>query len=147
MKQKKIYPTEHEEQVRIFEWAALSRGKYPQLDLLFAIPNGSNKSYAQAKKYKAEGLKPGVPDIFLPVAVGDYHGLFVELKRVKGSTTSDEQFEWQQKLNLQMYKSIICYGADEAIQEITNYLNNKHGLRQRDLKKIPVGYESGMLPL
>jgi len=31
--------SEHEEQKKLFQWARLSEGRWPELALLFAIPN------------------------------------------------------------------------------------------------------------
>lgn len=46
----------------------------------FAIPNGGHRDVRVAKKLKAEGVKPGVPDLMWPIVRGRYHGLFMELK-------------------------------------------------------------------
>ena len=72
-------PTEHEEQVQIFRWADLYSTEFPALKMLYAIPNGSYKSKQSARKFAAEGLKSGVPDICLPVpsADGKYHALYI----------------------------------------------------------------------
>ena len=34
-------PTEHIEQALLFKWATFSSGKYPELEYMFAIPNGA----------------------------------------------------------------------------------------------------------
>ena len=60
--------SEHEEQVALFEWAEWNKRQYPELELMFAIPNGGQRHVVVAKKLKDEGVKAGVPDIFLPVA-------------------------------------------------------------------------------
>src|SRR5690348_6356166 len=86
------------EQVALFEWAALMEPEYPFLGLMFAIPNGGHRHIAVARRLKAEGVKAGVPDIFLPWASDGYHGLFIELKRRKGGTVSDEQADWHDAL-------------------------------------------------
>ena len=54
--------SEHDEQVLIFKWARLSEGRWPELALLFAIPNGGHRHKAVAAKLKAEGVRAGVPD-------------------------------------------------------------------------------------
>lgn len=79
--------SEHDEQAGFFEWAAYSRGKYPELDFMFAIPNGGLRHVTVAQKLKAEGVRPGVPDTFLPVARGGYHGLWIEFKFEKNKLT------------------------------------------------------------
>ena len=69
---KKNKDLEHLEQVQVFEWAgfAMAAGKYPELKLMHAIPNGGKRDIVTAKKIKNEGGLSGVPDIFLPVARG-----------------------------------------------------------------------------
>lgn len=112
---------EHKEQVKLFEWAKLQSAKHPQLTMMFAIPNGSNKSMAQAVKFKAEGLKAGVPDIFLAIPIGGSYGLFIEMKSPKGKL-SENQKEWIALLLSSGYKCAVCYSFDEAKKVITEYL-------------------------
>lgn len=59
---------EHRAQVGLFQMAELAAHRYPELRLLFAVPNGARTSQAVAGKLKAEGLKKGVPDLVLPTA-------------------------------------------------------------------------------
>ena len=103
------------------KWASLARCKYPELDLLFAIPNGGKRHPAVAKKLKAEGVKAVVPDLFLPVARGGWHGLFIELK-VGRNKLSEAQEKWHQWLDDEQYKVAICRSFDEVVNEITEYL-------------------------
>ena len=116
VKQTKIIPTEHQEQVIIVKYCTLK--KIP----IFHIPNGSYKSMTARIKSKQEGLKSGVPDLMIPIAKKGFHGLFIELKRIKNSKVSDSQKEWIDILNSQGYRAVICYGSGEAIKEIENYL-------------------------
>ena len=115
-------PTEHEEQVALMEMLEYRKGRYPELGLLFAIPNGGARHVAVAKKLKAEGVKPGVPDLCLPVARSGYHGLYVEMKRVKGGVVSLEQAAWHEALLAQGYHVEVCKGALHAVAVILNYL-------------------------
>lgn len=110
------------EQIHLFKWAALSSGRYPELDLMYHIPNGGKRNITTAKKLKAEGTKAGVPDIHLPVARCGYHGLFIELKRREGGTTSKSQEDWLQALKEQGHYTAVCKGCDEATEMIINYL-------------------------
>ena len=87
-------PTEHEEQAALMDWIYLTSWKYPELNLFYHVPNEGKRSPAAAMKLLAEGLKKGVPDNFLPVARGGYHGLYIELKRTKGGKLSPEQRQW-----------------------------------------------------
>jgi len=55
----------------------------------------------------AEGVKRGVPDVFLPVARGGYHGLWIEMKYGKNKTTSNQKW-WLNELKDQGYKTAVC---------------------------------------
>lgn len=59
---------EASEQEHLFEWAAYMSGKYPELKLMHHIPNGGSRNSAEAANLKRQGVKAGMPDIFLPVA-------------------------------------------------------------------------------
>lgn len=117
-------PSEHDEQTALFTWAALNEWHEPRLALLFAIPNGGHRSKATAGKLKAEGVKAGVPDVFLPA----YHlgreqfGLFVELKRVRGGATSPEQRAWHDRLRRNGYRVEVCKGWTAAAIAICDHL-------------------------
>lgn len=118
----KICPTEAAEQMLVFQWAEWQMGRFPELALLHHIPNGGSRNYVEAARLKAQGVKPGVPDLCLPVARGQYHGLYIEMKRQRGGRVSDEQKEWIAALTAQGYRTAVCKGAEEAIREITQYL-------------------------
>lgn len=116
--------SEAQEQIAVMKWAELQSHVYPELNLLFHIPNGSNKSKAQAGLFKAMGLKSGVPDLFLPVARGKFHGLFIEMKTNKGRP-SKTQLEWLEALREQGYGAVACYGFENAIATIKVYLSGE----------------------
>ena len=118
-------PTESEEQQALFQWAQYQRGAYPEIDLLYHIPNGGRRSKAEAGRFKAEGVKSGVPDVCLPVARGGFYGLYIEMKRQKGSSTSEAQKEWIAGLRAQGYFAVVCKGWSEAAEVITNYLKGE----------------------
>jgi hypothetical protein len=113
-------PTEHEEQAAVIAWA----DQHHIAKHLFAIPNGSHKSPAMAAKFKREGLRSGVPDLFLPVPSKGHHGLFIEMKRIKGSVTSEAQWAWSAYLMKNDYSWYCAKGADDAIKRITDYLGD-----------------------
>lgn len=112
---------EHHEQAALIHWTRYMTNEYPELDLLFAIPNGGQRSAITGARLKAEGVKPGVPDLFLPVARGGYHGLFIEMKAGRNGTTG-EQDRWIAELAKQMYFVKVCYSTEEAILTIEDYL-------------------------
>jgi hypothetical protein len=113
--------SEHGEQVAVIQWAQLQSGRWPQLRWLHAIPNGGHRGGATGARLKAEGVKPGVPDLFLPVPRGGYSGLYIEMK-VKPNKPTLAQAEWIDAMNEFGYSAWICYSADEAIAAITDYM-------------------------
>lgn len=113
--------TEHQEQVTLFRWVDLVKTGQPELSLLHAIPNGGHRHKAVAARMKAEGVRRGVPDLCLPVASGEYHGLYIEMKSHKGRLSS-EQKEWADALESQGYRFQMCRSWQEAAMTIADYL-------------------------
>lgn len=91
----------------------------------FHIPNEAKRSERNGYILKRMGLSAGVPDMFICVPSGCYHGLFIELKREKGGKVSDAQREWLDALGKQGYRAIVCKGFDEAKAEIDRYFTDK----------------------
>lgn len=115
-------PSEAQEQADLFRWAELQSGAYPELRLLYHIPNGGSRPKTEAAKFKGQGVKSGVPDLCLPVARGKFHGLYIELKRRSGGRVSDTQKKWLSALQDQGYAVIVCRGWDCAREAIMEYL-------------------------
>ena len=118
--------SEHDEQVAVINWCFDNMVRYPQLDLLFAIPNGAalgggKIGAIRMNVLKAEGLRPGVPDLFLPVARHKYHGMFIEMKTMTGKP-SENQEEFILAVEVEGYFATVCKGAGEAIQTIEWYM-------------------------
>ena len=112
---------EHTEQVALMNWCKIMECRHPQLRLIFSIPNGGNRHIVTAKKLRAEGVKPGVPDIFLPIPRNEKHGLFIEMKFEKNKTSENQQ-RWLMDLDAENYQASVCYGFDEARETIIKYL-------------------------
>lgn len=105
------------EQIKLFQICNfISECKF-----MFSIPNGGSRNRIEAYNLKRQGLKSGVPDIMLPVAKCNYHGLFIELKQGKNKTT-DNQVKYIDYLNKNGYLAVVCYGCDQAFDTITKYL-------------------------
>lgn len=122
-------PSEHDEQCSLMQWAEVATwGAAPEhraaLDLLHAIPNGGQRHVAVAAKLKAEGVRPGVPDLCLPArsADGQWPCLWIELKRTKGGRTSKAQAEWHEALHAQGHRVEVARGWVEAARLIVEYL-------------------------
>lgn len=135
-----LAPTEAAEQCAVFAWAALYAGRRPELALLFAIPNfagvgkrtGASGGWIAARL--AEGMRPGVPDLCLPVARGGFHGFFGEMKRYAARATKTKgvtrtptavkpaQAAWHERLRGQGYHVVVAWSAEEMRAAIEAYL-------------------------
>lgn len=112
---------EYDEQCQVFEWSKYEANKHPCLKFMYSTLNGVRLTIGQAMKARRSGNKRGVPDIVLPFNNGNYSGLYIELKTIKGYA-SKEQKEYIKFLSENNYKAIICRGANEAIDAISEYL-------------------------
>lgn len=118
--------TEHAHQCAIFQWCVLNGKRLPDIDLLFAVPNGGDRRPSVAASLKAEGVKSGVPDLCLPVPLGIYAGLYLELKvpkhaRTKNGNRSEKQIEWHKRLRVQHYAVVTAFGWQPAVAAICDY--------------------------
>ena len=114
--------SEHTDQCALIHRVRLETPKRPLLELLFAIPNGGARDGRTGAMLKAEGVKPGVPDLCLPVARGLYHGLYIELK-IKGKEANKTQIALHAKLREQGYRVMVYDDWMEAWGEIESYLD------------------------
>lgn len=117
-----IIPSEDEEQIMVMNWAELAKGKWPELELLFHIPNGGKRGKREAARFRDMGVKAGVPDLCLPVPRGNYAGLYIEMKRRKGGVVSPEQKKWISSLRGRGYAAEMARGGAEAVAIIEGYL-------------------------
>jgi hypothetical protein len=111
---------ETKEQQALYNWASM----VPVLkDFIFAIPNGGSRSGPrEGARFKAEGVRPGVPDLMIAYPARGYHGLFIELKKRKGGRLTPAQNDWLTKLEDVGYFTKCCYGWDEARELIEWYM-------------------------
>lgn len=113
---------EGKEQEELFSWL---RVEYPDIyRLTFHPPNGGKRNIQTANKLKKQGVKAGVPDIFVMTPRGGYHGLMIEFKASPPAKTSvsDKQKEWLSRLEDQGYLATVCKGVKAAQTEINNYM-------------------------
>lgn len=111
--------TEHEEQRELVQWYRQSyRGS-----LIFAIPNGGKRGKAEAGRLKAEGVTPGVPDLFIPELQ-----LFIEMKRTQGSSVSADQKAVMALLESAGYVCAVCKGKESAQAIIISEWNKRRGV-------------------
>lgn len=134
--------TESSHQCGLFAWAALEikEGRLPELVWLFHIPNGGTRGETERDraiaggKLKAEGVKSGVPDLFLPVPRHGMHGLWVEMKKpglYNSKKTREENIEaatsntqkiWIAGMREQGYAVYVAFNWIEARDCIKTYL-------------------------
>lgn len=106
-----IVPTEHDEQVMFVNWFRL---QFPRV-MIIAVPNGAHLAgservrAAKMARMKAEGLTPGVPDLFIPE-----WKFWIEMKRRKAAVVSPEQRQMIAYLSTCGYETVIARGFDEA---------------------------------
>lgn len=112
---------EHDQQVYFFQWAALHERYYPELIVLYAIPNGGLRHWKVASDLKDEGVKAGVLDVHLPVARHNYFGLWIEFKAGKNKCT-DDQLCWASLLTELGHCVQVCYSWNEAADVVAWYL-------------------------
>jgi hypothetical protein len=108
---------------------------YPELALMHAIPNGGFRNKAEAGKLKAEGVKAGVLDTFLPVpkkvpspvpSTIWYHGLYIEFKEPKRKNHKDgglsqAQLNFGDGVQAQGYCVRVAYTWREAANLVMLY--------------------------
>ncbi|MDB8790643.1 VRR-NUC domain-containing protein [Romboutsia sp. 1001216sp1] len=115
--------SEETEQMTLIDWCNINTCIYPELKLIYHIPNGGKRGKSEGARLKRAGVKKGVPDLCLPVPRRNYHGLYIEMKYGNGRT-SKEQKEWINKLNEQGYYATVCNGFEEAKEAIERYINS-----------------------
>jgi hypothetical protein len=113
--------TESAEQKAIVHWWGL---QYPEYEKnLFHIPNGAKRTKFQGAELKRLGLRPGVPDLFLAVPRGTFHGMFIELKTSKG-VVSPVQLSYLELLTEEGYCAVVSRGAEDAIGKLQDYMKS-----------------------
>ena len=109
--------SEHIEQREFVFWF---RKMFPQ-SMIFAIPNGGQRSKISGMKLKLEGVVPGIPDLMCPELF-----LFIEMKKTKKGQLSKEQEIVIKYLNNIGYTCIIGYGCEDAKKKTLNFLESKN---------------------
>lgn len=102
-------------------WALACQGYGLDARLLSHAANGGKRGRIEACIFKGMGVRAGHEDLFLAVARGDKHGLYLELKAPDGRLRP-EQREMMQLHEAQGYAVTCAWGFDEAVSAIVNYL-------------------------
>ena len=125
---------EHSHQVALMAACAqYAWGGVPELKWFFAVPNGGSRGDSeksariQGAIMKAEGVKKGVADCYLPVARHGYHGFFIEMKKPGNKTgQSKEQKEFEQAMTANGYLYAVFDSWWSAFRALMWYLGFEH---------------------
>ena len=116
-------PTEAQHQEALFEFLARLEQRDPRAALIFHVPNGGARHKATAARLKAQGVRPGVPDVLAPIAAHGHHGLALELKR-RGGRLAAHQEAWLDALEAQGWRCVVAWQWEDAAREILVYLGH-----------------------
>lgn len=112
----KTCPSESDEQIGLLTWWAY---QFPSIRI-FHIPNGGHRKMSVAKTLKAEGVRPGVPDLYVPA-----WKLWIEMKRTTGGRLSPEQRDWINYLEGVGDSVIVAKGARDASRQVLEWLSSR----------------------
>jgi len=98
------------------------------LEWLHAIPNGGERNKIQAGKLKAEGVRAGVADTFLPFPHAGFSGLYLEFKKPgfetrKNGGLSEKQIRFKDFVEKVGFRYKIAYNYLQAIEITIEYLS------------------------
>lgn len=125
-------PLEDDEQMAFVQWCRINK---------IIVHHSGNEiggstpaMKARALKMKKMGTSKGFPDllVFIPIYGNTdepdaYQPLAIEMKRQKGSTTTKEQKEWLNLLEMAGIPGAICKGAEKAIEFVEQTINEIRG--------------------
>ncbi len=118
---KPVTEAQHQRAVILWSEQPSIRQKYPELKLLYHIPNGGTRDAVEGRHLKEQGVKSGVPDLHLPVARGPYHSLYIEMKTETGDTSGAQDW-WLEELSKQGNFCEVCHGWESAVKVLEWYL-------------------------
>lgn len=111
--------TESNEQIAAMDWL---RAQHPKIALYtLHIGNERKASYYAGYIMKRMGVLKGASDLFMAYPSGGFHGLFIEVKSKTGKPTV-EQKDFIDRMNSVGYMARVCYGAEEVINTMKDYL-------------------------
>jgi len=111
---------EWKEQTYVVEWANMNP---IARECLLAIFNEGKRSIQRSVIMKRMGLRAGVSDLFMAYPTHGKHGLWIEMKKRRGSKISPEQRTWINRMNSLDYVAVVAYGWEHATKVIAQYLD------------------------
>jgi hypothetical protein len=122
----KIVTPEKDIQATFFSWRDMFKRNYPQLNAIFAVPNGIWTFKAVAKSMVRQGMTAGIPDVICahPSRDGKFHGLFIEFKSETGETSEQQEFFLKYFSDLG-YRTAICRNWWTAANLVNEHLGTR----------------------
>lgn len=120
-------PSEEEIQRTCVEWSEKVISTYPALAWLMHTPNGGKRSKGEAGKMKAMGVKPGYPDLTIPVRNRFWTGLAVEMKSSTGQLTMDQK-KWLVTLSESGWLTVVARSLEEFVDAVIAYHTGAIGI-------------------
>lgn len=127
-KNKPLLPSEYQEQCAIVAWVRAAKPKIAPY--LIKLNNEGKRTSIQGFHLKAMGMQAGASDLFLAYPVGQFCGLWLEIKRNKQYSPSEmRSSSWEAQISfLARMKSVgfaaeICYGFERGKAIIESYLS------------------------
>jgi len=107
-------------QINLMNWFTHN---YPQYkDDIYHIALQRRCSVTEGRLLKRMGVKKGMSDLFIPLTRNGRHGLWLELKTLKGKL-SKEQMEFLARQTANGYMAVCTYGLEAAQEIIKAYLD------------------------
>lgn len=112
------------EQISLFNWAERNAHVLPCLSLMYHVPNEGKRTNGAV--LKAMGLKTGVPDVVLPVASHNFHGLYLEMKYGNNKPTKAQE-EYMAALRQQGLKQWFAMGQRKQKRRLWSTCRTRSG--------------------
>lgn len=123
---------ESREQTRFF--SEIIRLEALTKDWRYGLPYGIRNEGKRGKRDRGEaiamGLKSGIPDIHVPIALCGYSSLYVEMKRPATSFNRAGKLSPNQSKMIELLERAgnlvaVCYGCDAALSVLDDYFNER----------------------
>lgn len=125
-------PTEEQEQIAFVHYCEANG--YKVHHCANEVGGSTKQLKMRAIKAKRMGTSKGFPDllVFVPVfsdcyeEIDAYQPIAIEMKRIKGSTTSPEQKAWGSILQKAGIPFKVCKGCSEAVKFINDVMGGRY---------------------
>lgn len=108
-----LIPLEQQECESLADWL----GHFKMIGEVEVYSHTAQSTFTKSWQVKARntkmGVMPGVPDYIVVTKDAVY---FIEMKRLKGGTTTESQKAWIKALRGKKVKARVCKGCEEALE-------------------------------